>query len=121
MKLLYVDDKPERLEVMKARLGRLGYHVETALSGPEALKKFKENATDLAIVDYYMPGMNGDVVAMEMKRLQPFVPIIIFSGTLTLPEMVMAYVDGFVSTSDEPDLLIEKVSELLMRKAARAS
>jgi len=56
-----------------------------------------------------------------MKRLQPFVPIIIFSGTFTLPEMVMAYVDGFVSTSDEPEVLVEKVSELLMRNAARAS
>jgi CheY-like chemotaxis protein len=121
MNLLYVDDKPERLEIIKARLGLLGYHVETALSGPEALKKFKEISIDLAIVDYYMPGMNGDVVAMEMKRLQPFIPIIIFSGIFTLPEMVMAYVDGFVSTSDEPELLVEKVSELLMRKAARAS
>jgi CheY-like chemotaxis protein len=121
MKLLYVDDKFDRLEVMKTRLGRLGYSVETAQSGPEALAKFKETAIDLAVVDYYMPGMNGDVVAMEMKRLQPFVPIIIFSGTFTLPEMVMALVDGFVSTSDDPDLLLQKVSELLMKNAARAS
>ena len=36
-------------------------------------------------------------------------------------EKSMAYVDGFVSTSDEPDALLEKVSELLMKKAARAS
>jgi CheY-like chemotaxis protein len=121
MKLLYVDDKIDRLEVMKARLGHLGYQVETAHSGPIALQKFKESAIDLAIVDYYMPGMNGDIVAMEMKRLQPFVPIIIFSGTFTLPEMVIALVDGFVSTSDDPDALLEKVSELLMKKAARAS
>ena len=47
-----------------------------------------------------------------MKRLQPFVPIIIFSGTLTLPEMVIALVDGFVSTSDDPDALLEKVSRV---------
>jgi CheY-like chemotaxis protein len=121
MKLLYVDDKFDRLEIMKARLGQLGYSVETAHSGPIALQKFKESVIDLAIVDYYMPGMNGDIVAMEMKRLQPFVPIIIFSGTFTLPEMVIALVDGFVSTSDDPDALLEKVSELLMKKAARAS
>jgi CheY-like chemotaxis protein len=121
MRLLYVDDKFDRLEVMRARLGRLGYSVEIAQNGPEALDKFKETAIDLAIVDYYMPGMNGDVVAMEMKRLQPFVPIIIFSGSFTLPEMVMALVDGFVSTSDDPEVLVEKVSELLMTKAARAS
>src|SRR5947207_9301043 len=112
MNLLYVDDKQERLEVMKARLERLGYEVEIAPSGASALKIFKEVPIDLAIVDYYMPGMNGDLVAMEMKRLRPFVPIIIFSGTVTLPEMVMAYVDSFVSTSDEPDLLLEKVSKL---------
>src|SRR6476660_753845 len=115
MQLLYVDDKPDRLAVMKARLERLGYSVELALNGREALRIFQQKPIDLAIVDYYMPGMNGDVVAMEMKRLQPFVPIIIFSGTFTLPEMVMAYVDGFVSTSDEPEVLVEKVSELLMR------
>jgi CheY-like chemotaxis protein len=121
MKLLYVDDKLDRLTVMRARLERLGYSVELAQSGREALKLFQQIPVDLAIVDYYMPGMNGDVVAMEMKRMQPFVPIIIFSGTFTLPEMVMAYVDGFVSTSDEPELLLEKVSELLRRKAARAS
>ncbi len=121
MKLLYVDDKPERLQVMKARLERFGYTVELAQSGREALRIFEHTPIDLAIVDYYMPGMNGDVVEMEMKRQQPFVPIIIFSGTFTLPEMVMAYVDGFVSTSDEPEVLVEKVSELLMRKAARAS
>ena len=121
MKLLYVDDKPERLEIMKARFERLGYEVDIALSGASALKIFNEFPIDLAIVDYYMPGMNGDLVAMEMKRLRPFVPIIIFSGAFTLPEMVMAYVDGFVSTSDEPDALMEKVSELLMKKAARAS
>jgi hypothetical protein len=35
--------------------------------------------------------------------------------------MVMAYVDGFVSTSDEPELLLEKVSELLRGRAAQAS
>ena len=99
---------------------RFGYQVELAQSGPEALRKF-QSTIDLAIVDYYMPGMNGDVVAMEMKRMQPFVPIIIFSGTFTLPEMVMAYVDGFVSTSDEPELLLEKVSELLRGRAAQAS
>ena len=121
MKILYVDDKPDRLQVMRARLERLGYSVELAQSGSEALRIFESTPIDLAIVDYYMPGMNGDVVAMEMKRTHPFVPIIIFSGTFTLPEMVMAYVDGFVSTSDEPDALVNKVSELLVRRAARAS
>jgi DNA-binding NarL/FixJ family response regulator len=77
---------------------------------------------DLAIVDYYMPGMNGDLVAIEMKNRKRNVPVIIFSGVFTLSEMVIALVDGFVSTSDEPDALVDKISEVLapLRKA-RAS
>src|SRR5919108_4883654 len=111
--LLYVDDNLSRLEVMEARLRQLGYNVLTAVSGIDALKLFAENYVDLAIVDYYMPGMSGDLVAIEMKSIRPEIPVIIFSGTFTLSEMVIAFVDGFVSTSDEPDALVNKISEML--------
>ena len=119
--LLYVDDNLQRLEVMNARLRLLGYKVLTASNGVDALKLFTENYIDLAVVDYYMPGMNGDLVALEMKRVRPGVPVIIFSGVFTLAEMVIAYVDGFVSTSDDPDALIRKIAEVLKpRRSARA-
>jgi OmpR family response regulator RpaB len=111
--LLFVDDNSLRLEVMTARLRLLGYHVLTASDGQEALATFTTNHVDLAIVDYYMPGMNGDLVAIEMKNRKRNVPVIIFSGVFTLSEMVIALVDGFVSTSDEPDALVDKISEVL--------
>jgi OmpR family response regulator RpaB len=120
--LLFVDDNSLRLEVMTTRLRLLGYQVLTASDGQEALATFTTNHVDLAIVDYYMPGMNGDLVAIEMKNRKRNVPVIIFSGVFTLSEMVIALVDGFVSTSDEPDALVDKISEVLapLRKA-RAS
>ncbi|HEU5235463.1 MAG TPA: response regulator [Terriglobales bacterium] len=119
--LLYVDDNLQRLEVMNARLRLLGYKVLTASNGVDALKLFTENYVDLAVVDYYMPGMSGDLVALEMKTIRPAVPVIIFSGVFTLAEMVIAYVDGFVSTSDDPDALIRKIAEVLKpRRSARA-
>jgi DNA-binding NtrC family response regulator len=119
--LLYVDDDLQRLEVINARLRLLGYKTLIASNGADALKLFTENYVDLAIVDYYMPGMSGDLVALEMKTLRPTVPVIIFSGVFTLAEMVIAYVDGFVSTSDDPDALLRKISEVLEpRRSARA-
>jgi len=119
--LLYVDDNLQRLEVMNARLRLLGYKVLTASNGVDALKLFTENYVDLAVVDYYMPGMSGDLVALEMKTIRPNVPVIIFSGVFTLAEMVIAYVDGFVSTSDDPDALMKKISEILKpRRSAKA-
>ena len=119
--LLYVDDDARRREVMEARLRQLGYRVITANHGTDALEKFDAQAVDLAIVDYYMPGMCGDLVAMEMKSRKPNIPVIIFSGTFTLSEMVLAFVDGFISTSDEPGALVDKVAEVLTpRRAQRA-
>jgi len=119
--LLYVDDDAPRREVMEERLRQLGYRVITASHGTDALDKFDAEVVDLAIVDYYMPGMCGDLVAMEMKSRKPTVPVIIFSGTFTLSEMVLAFVDGFISTSDEPAALVDKVAEVLApRRAQRA-
>jgi len=111
--LLYVDDDAGRREVMEERLRQVGYRVITAVNGDDALLKFDKETIDLAIVDYYMPGMCGDLVAMEMKTKKPNVPVIIFSGSFTLSEMVVAFVDGFISTSDEPGALLDKVAEVL--------
>ena len=119
--LLYVDDDARRREVMEERLRQLGYRVITANHGADALDKFDAQVIDLAIVDYYMPGMCGDLVAMEMKSRRPNTPVIIFSGTFTLSEMVLAFVDGFISTSDEPGAQVDKVADVLTpRRAQRA-
>ena len=112
-KLLYVDDDARRREVMEERLRQLGYGVVTASNGTDALVTFEAEDFDLAILDYYMPGMCGDLVAMQMKSKKPNIPVIIFSGTFTLSEMVVAFVDGFISTSDEPDTLMDKIAEVL--------
>jgi len=120
--LLYVDDDAARREVVSARLRMLGYPVLTASNGEDALKIFSDSHIDLAVVDYYMPGMNGDLVTLAMKHQKPEVPVIIFSGTFTLCEMVLALVDGFVSTSDEPEALLNKISEVLNpRRSQQAS
>lgn len=120
--LLYVDDDALRQEALTGRLRQLGYQVLTASNGSDALKIFGSSRIDLVVVDYYMPGMSGDLLAIEMKDRKPNVPVIIFSGRFTLAEMVIALVDGFVSASDDPEALLNKISEILEpRRAERAS
>ena len=117
--LLYVDDNSQRLQVLAARLGFLGHEVLTAQDGAKALEIFTNKPIDLAIVDYYMPGMGGDIVALEMKRTRPHVPVIIFSGTFTLREMVIAFVDGFVSTAEGVEPLLDRIAQLLPQRQSR--
>src|SRR5215471_9847648 len=119
--LLYVDDDSRRLQVLPARLELLGYEVLTAGNGASALEIFKNRGVDLAIVDYYMPEMGGDLVALEMKRARPEVPVIIFSGTFTMRELVIAFVDAFISTADGTESLIHKIAEVLGRRRLRRS
>lgn len=119
--LLYVDDKPERLELLRSVLESKGYDVITAHDGRDGLRTFVSHKIKLVILDYYMPSMNGGAVAIEMRNLRPDVPIIIFSGALTLPDRVMAAIDGFISTSEEPELLLQKIAELLPAPHSKAS
>src|SRR5262249_18236085 len=119
--LLYVDDDSCRLQVLPARPELLGYEVLTANNGASALEIFKKRRVDLAVVDYYMPGMGGDIVTLEMKRIRPDVPVIIFSGTFTIRELVIAFVDAFISTADGTDSLISKIAEILRRRRLRRS
>ena len=101
--LLCVDDDQDRLQVIKVLFETRGYQVLTAATGVDALNVFHAKHIDLAIVDYYMPGMTGDIVATDMKRVKPDVPIVIFSGRFSLPEMPIMTTGGNVppGTCDE--------------------
>ena len=120
--ILLVDDTPDHLLLVSDVLTRRGFRVLTALSGVDALKLFTITPADLVVLDYYMPGLDGGATAREMRRMRPEVPIIIFSGALTLPDRVMAMIDGFVSTSEEPEVLLRAIDQLLPHRAeVRAS
>jgi len=58
--ILIVDDEPDLLRLLKRSLQEdLGCQVETATSGPEALKLLKEVVVDVALIDMKMPNMDG--------------------------------------------------------------
>src|SRR6266849_1697137 len=73
--ILFVDDEWNGLEGRKMLFEEAGWKVLVASSGAEALQLFASNPVDLVLLDYHMPGMNGDVVAAHMKASQSDVPI----------------------------------------------
>jgi CheY-like chemotaxis protein len=94
-------------------LVKAGCKVLVATSGAEALQLFASHRVDLVLLDYHMPGMNGDVVAEHMKIGQPDVPIAMLSADDGLTESALKWVDAFVSKSESPAHLLQIVEHLL--------
>ena len=57
-----------------------GHEVTSAGDGPDALRLFGNGAFDLVITDKSMPGMNGDQLATEVKKISPATPVILLTG-----------------------------------------
>jgi two-component system cell cycle sensor histidine kinase/response regulator CckA len=81
-RLLLVDDEQMILDVGAAMLRKLGYSVQTAGSGEEALKMYGDqgDAIDLVILDMVMPGLGGGEVFDRLKAMNPAVKVVLSSG-----------------------------------------
>jgi CheY-like chemotaxis protein len=111
--ILCIDDHWNGLIGRKMLLEQSGYEVLEATGGDDGLKLFRSRPVDAVVLDYQMPGMNGDVVAAKMKRINSKVPIMLLSGYGPPPQGKLSSVDSFVSKSQPPNILLSTLQELL--------
>jgi two-component system, NtrC family, response regulator HydG len=78
--ILVVDDEGDACENLRDILVDLGYHVDIARNGPEALEQVRRSAYDVALLDLKMPGMDGVRLYREIKRLRPETAAIVVSA-----------------------------------------
>jgi CheY-like chemotaxis protein len=91
-----------------------GYKVFTAVSGVEGIRALAEGvAVDLVLLDYLMPGLNGDEVAKQLKQSHPSLPILMFSAFPELPDEALQSVDFFLQKGDDPTILLDRVAEMV--------
>ena len=68
IKILFVDDSPSIRVYYRRLLNRQGYDTDVASCVTEGLDKAKESNYDLAIIDYFMPDDNGDVLVRKLHN-----------------------------------------------------
>ncbi len=118
--VLCIDDDEVVLEVTHAILKKNGYSVLTATNGHRALEVFRENAVDLVLVDYEMPGMKGHEVAAEVRAFNPEVPVVLHSGAAEIPEIAIKLSDAFISKGSDTCVLVATIAHLIKKSRARA-
>ena len=76
--ILAVDDEVHILELISFNLKAAGYHVVTALTGEEALKRCEVERPSLVLLDIMLPGIDGLEVCRRLKgdRMTSNIPII---------------------------------------------
>ena len=110
--LLCIDDNEDVLECEKSFLESFGYTVLTAASGGKGLELASKYSVDVVILDYFMPEMNGQEVAIEMRRLKPQAPIIMLSGAVDVPEQALKWVDAFIPKDCLASQLLPMIAQL---------
>ena len=79
-RLLVVDDEDNVREIIEEYFTSLGYEVEIARDGAEALRRAAAVRPDAVLLDINMPGVTGDEALNRLHAIDPTVPIVMLTG-----------------------------------------
>ena len=117
-KVLLVDDVDLFLELERSYLEGCGYDLLTASSGEEALNRLDRIAPDIILLDFYMPGINGDDVCRTIRRNTRWhkLPVLMVTAagkTEEIQRCLDAGCDDYITKPVNKLELREKVARLL--------
>jgi DNA-binding response OmpR family regulator len=97
-----------------------GYQLLTATNGHDGLRLFASQPVDAIVLDYHLGMLDGTVVANEIKRVRPTIPIVMMADNLELPDGALKSVDALVTKSDGAHFLWATVHFVLNVKPAQS-
>jgi CheY-like chemotaxis protein len=121
-KILLVDDNRDGLIVRKLLLEELGYQVQTANTGDDALKAYSAARFDVVVTDQRMPRMSGVELIGRIRVLNPHARIVLLSGfvdALGLNEESTGADVVLAKDSKEPVYLVRWIKRLANRQSLR--
>lgn len=114
--ILVVEDSEDLLLLMKLTLESVGYKVETATNGKEAISFLFEVQPLLVLMDIMMPNTNGLEVSRSIKEdwANQNLPILLVSAIDRLEDKQLqnSKADGILYKPFNLDDLISRVEEL---------
>ena len=123
-RLLVVDDNEDNRDTLRRRLERLGYAVETAEDGRQALERVRGGAFDLVLLDIMMPQIDGYQVLQQVKADPALrdIPVIMTSALDDLQSVVRCIelgAEDYLPKPCDPVLLRARVRASLEKKRLR--
>lgn len=126
LRVLAIDDDPDALALLKARLEHTGrFSVFTASDGESGLDLARDIDPDVIVCDIYMPGMGGADVAAALAEDEGLrkVPLLFLSALVKADEIKAhgGRIGGWPMASKEETIasIVRRIDQLLTRRRAR--
>ena len=110
-RILLVEDEEHILEALKLNLEAEGYEVVAVTNGVDALKAFKEQRFNLAILDVMLPEMDGFQVCEQIRLENSSIPVLF----LTAKDSTQDKINGFKKGGDDYLTKPFNLDEFLLR------
>jgi len=116
IKLLTIDDEVGFTSMIQEYFGERGYDVFVASRGVKGLELISSEKPDIVLIDLKMPGIDGDQVVAQLKKIHPPAKAIIITAFIDegrtkrrLEELgVYAYIEKPLSSLKDLEATIEK-------------
>jgi CheY-like chemotaxis protein len=79
-RILLVEDESIVRETLRLMLRKDGHTVLEANNGIEALSAFRRERFDLVLIDFQIPFLKGDELAVKLKQISPHQPLLMLTG-----------------------------------------
>jgi len=118
--ILVIDDEIDLVEMLKIKLGRVGYKVLTALNGSEAMNILAVEIPDMIILDVMIPPPDGYKVCRIIKASERYgkIPVVMLSARGMKEDIAKGYeagADYYIVKPIKLTALVRKIQEILKK------
>jgi len=121
-RILLVEDELNLQHALKLNLEIEGYHVETASTGSEAIKIFREQQFSLMVLDIMLPEMDGFMVCENIRLHDTNTPVLFLSAKNEGKDRINGLKKGgddYLTKPFEIEELLLRINKLIERSVSR--
>jgi DNA-binding response OmpR family regulator len=109
IKVLCVESDLEYMDALRSMMEGAGYQVMAAATGSQAIALLSGHQVHGVLLEYDLPDANGNTVRMEMKRMKPDVPVLLFSRIGSQTPFLLRFFDAYLRNADKPEAVFEEL------------
>ncbi len=121
-RILVVEDEDSFSDALSYLLGREGFEIGVADTGPKAIEEFDRNGADLVLLDLMLPGLSGTEVCRQLRQ-RSNVPIIMLTAKDSEVDKVVGLelgADDYVTKPYSSRELVARIRAVLRRNGSLA-